>query len=50
VDPFLAEHPHFAQDELPEWARRFESHGRVELDPARRSGDGFFAVRLARLY
>jgi 16S rRNA (cytosine967-C5)-methyltransferase len=49
VDPFLAEHPHFAQDELPEWARRFESHGRVELDPARRSGDGFFAIRLGRI-
>ncbi len=49
VDPFLARSPHFVRDELPEWARRFETAGCVELDPAHRSGDGFFAVRLLRV-
>jgi 16S rRNA C967 or C1407 C5-methylase (RsmB/RsmF family) len=48
VDAFLAEHAAFAQDQLPEWAQPFARDGRVELDPARREGDGFFAVRLRR--
>jgi len=49
VDRFLAERPHFAQDELPDWAAPFSLRGRVELDPARREGDGFFAVSLRRV-
>ena len=49
VDSFLAGNPRFTQDELPEWAQAFASRGRVELDPARREGDGFFAVRLRRI-
>jgi len=49
VDAFLAENPRFALDELPEWARPFARDGRVELDPAQRAGDGFFAVRLRRV-
>jgi 16S rRNA (cytosine967-C5)-methyltransferase len=48
VDGFLAEDARFAQAELPEWARPFSVGGRIELDPARREGDGFFAVRLRR--
>jgi 16S rRNA (cytosine967-C5)-methyltransferase len=48
VDGFLAEDARFEQAELPEWARRFSVGGRIELDPARREGDGFFAVRLRR--
>jgi 16S rRNA (cytosine967-C5)-methyltransferase len=49
VDAFLAENPRFVLDELPDWARPFARHGRVELDPAQRAGDGFFAVRLRRV-
>ena len=48
VDAFLAANPAFGLDELPDWARPFAREGRVELDPARHSGDGFFAVRLRR--
>jgi 16S rRNA (cytosine967-C5)-methyltransferase len=48
VDPFLAQNGAFAEDELPEWARPFAVGRRVELDPARRAGDGFFAVVLRR--
>ena len=46
VDAFLASNAGFAQDALPDWARPFARDGRVELDPARHAGDGFFAVRL----
>jgi 16S rRNA (cytosine967-C5)-methyltransferase len=49
VDPFLAEHPHFSLDALPEWAQAFARDGRVELDPALGAGDGFFAARLRRV-
>ncbi len=48
VDGFLDANAGFAEDALPEWARPFARNGRVELDPARHPGDGFFAVRLKR--
>jgi len=48
IDPFLAKDARFVQGELPAWAQPFAVGGRVELDPARRAGDGFFAVRLLR--
>jgi 16S rRNA C967 or C1407 C5-methylase (RsmB/RsmF family) len=48
VGAFLAEHPAFVQDQLPEWAQPFAREGRVELEPAPDEGDGFFAVRLRR--
>jgi len=48
IDRFLAEDARFAQAELPEWTQPFAADGRIELDPARREGDGFFAVRLRR--
>jgi 16S rRNA (cytosine967-C5)-methyltransferase len=50
VGAFLAEHPAFVQDQLPEWAEPFARDGRVELEPALDEGDGFFAVRLRRLW
>jgi 16S rRNA (cytosine967-C5)-methyltransferase len=48
VDAFLASHREFGEAELPEWAQRFARGRRVELDPARGTGDGFFAVRMAK--
>jgi 16S rRNA (cytosine967-C5)-methyltransferase len=48
ADAFLADHPDFALDALPEWARPFEADGRIQLDPADHAGDGFFALRLRR--
>jgi 16S rRNA (cytosine967-C5)-methyltransferase len=50
IGPFLAERPDFALDTPPGCARPFERGGRIELDPARRAGDGFFAARLRRLW
>ena len=49
VDAFLDANAGFAQDALPDWAQPFARDGRVELDPARHPGDGFFAVRLKKL-
>jgi 16S rRNA (cytosine967-C5)-methyltransferase len=48
VDPFLAEHPDFALEALPEWALPFARDGRVEIDPSQGEGDGFYAARLRR--
>ena len=48
VDGFLAARTDFAEDRLPDWVEPFARDGRVELDPARREGDGFFAVKLRR--
>jgi 16S rRNA (cytosine967-C5)-methyltransferase len=48
IDAFLERHESFVEGELPEWARPFADGKRVELDPSRRAGDGFFAVRLQR--
>jgi hypothetical protein len=44
------QNPAFVQDQLPEWAEPFAREGRVELEPALDQGDGFFAVRLRRLW
>jgi 16S rRNA (cytosine967-C5)-methyltransferase len=49
VDAFLDRNAGFAQDALPGWARPFARGGRVQLDPVRHPGDGFFAVRLKRV-
>jgi 16S rRNA (cytosine967-C5)-methyltransferase len=38
----------FVQAELPAWSQPFASDSRIELDPAARQGDGFFAVVLRR--
>jgi 16S rRNA (cytosine967-C5)-methyltransferase len=48
VDAFLERDGRFVLAELPPWARRFAVDGRIELDPAKRAGDGFFAARLLR--
>ena len=48
VDAFLESHESFTEGELPEWARPFAVGERIELDPSRGAGDGFFAVRLRR--
>jgi 16S rRNA (cytosine967-C5)-methyltransferase len=48
VDAFLERDGRFVLAELPPWARAFAVDGRIELDPAKRVGDGFFAVRLLR--
>ncbi len=48
VDAFLASHGDFEEAELPEWARGFARGRRVELDPARGTGDGFFAVKMRK--
>jgi 16S rRNA (cytosine967-C5)-methyltransferase len=48
VRPFLAAHPEFRKDELPEFAREHARDGFVRTEPARSRGDGFFAARLAR--
>jgi 16S rRNA (cytosine967-C5)-methyltransferase len=45
VDAFLARDGRFVQAELPPWARPFAVDGRIEIDPVKRVGDGFFAVR-----
>ena len=48
VDAFLARDGGFVQAELPTWARPFAVDGRIEIDPVKRVGDGFFAVLLRR--
>jgi 16S rRNA (cytosine967-C5)-methyltransferase len=48
VDAFLARHGEFREAELPAWAHGFALGLRVELDAARGTGDGFFAVKLVK--
>jgi 16S rRNA (cytosine967-C5)-methyltransferase len=47
--PFLAGHPDFAFDSLPEWAERFRDGPFVRTRPEREGGDGFFAAVLRRV-
>jgi 16S rRNA (cytosine967-C5)-methyltransferase len=48
VEPFLASHPDFRVEALPEWARPFAEGAYVRLEPATHPGDAFFAAILRR--
>jgi len=46
--PFLAEHPDFAAEPLPEWAAPFAEGDHVRMRPEAHRGDCFFAARWRR--
>jgi 16S rRNA (cytosine967-C5)-methyltransferase len=48
VEPFLAAHPEFVPDPLPDWAAPFAAGPFVDMRPEAHPGDAFFAARLRR--
>ena len=46
--PFLAAHPEFAPEALPDWAEHHRDGAFVRIEPATTRGDAFFAARLHR--